>query len=84
MTATAETKADNEASEKYAEEYANKIYNKKYPLQHKYYSIFNGLYHLLYWRRILKDNEIRKEFKAGLTLIRPTAVKRKSVPNRRS
>ena len=67
MTATSETKNNNEASEKYAEEYANGIYNKRYPLQHKFYWLFNGLYHLLYWRRIRKDNQIRKRKIAGLT-----------------
>jgi hypothetical protein len=67
MTVTPESKDDNEASEKYAEEYANEIYNKKYRLQHKYYQLFNGLYHLLYWRRIIKDDRIRQGKKDGLT-----------------
>ncbi len=62
MTAKPETKDDKEASEKFAEEYANTIFNKIYPMQHKYYGFFNGVYHLLCWRRILKDNEIRKRF----------------------
>jgi hypothetical protein len=59
ITATVGTKDDNEASEKYAGEYANEIYNKKYPLQHKYYGFISSLYHLLYWRRILRNDEIR-------------------------
>jgi hypothetical protein len=62
MNATPETKDDKEASEKYAEDYANAIYNKIYPRQRKYYALLNGIYHLLCWRRIQKDNDIRKRF----------------------
>ncbi|HBG92760.1 MAG: hypothetical protein A2X54_10240 [Nitrospirae bacterium GWF2_44_13] len=64
LKATIQTKDDDTASENFAEQYANDIYNKTYPLHHRYYWLFNGLYHLLYWRRIMKDDEIRRAKKA--------------------
>lgn len=58
-TLTEIVKTDDRVSEAYANEYANEMYGKMYPLAKRHYGIINGLYHLIYWRRILKDNEAK-------------------------
>ena len=59
-TSTEIAKTDDKASEEYANEYAIEMYGKMYPLAQRHYGIINGLYHLIYWRRILKDNETKR------------------------
>ncbi len=54
-------KVNQTESEKFAVNYATEHFNKVYKKLNKHYSLVNGVYHILYKKRIQHDNKKRKK-----------------------